>query len=54
MKVNLICGKILSKQVRIVKMICKGTNEEGVSSPKDEWDLDENPWEREEEIGLRK
>ena len=29
----------------------KGNNEEGV---KDEWDLDENPWEREEEIGLRK
>ena len=35
-------------------MICKGTDEEGVSSPKDEWDLEENPWEREEKIGLRK
>lgn len=32
----------------------KGTNEEGVSSPKDEWDLEENPWDREEKIGLRK
>ena len=35
-------------------MICKGTDEEGVSSPKDEWDLEENPWEIEEKIGLRK
>lgn len=33
-----------------MRMICKGTNEEGVS----EWDLEENPWEREEKIGLRK
>ena len=30
----------------------KGSSEEGVSSPKDEWDLDENPWEGEERIGL--
>ena len=37
-----------------MKMICKGTDEEGVSSPKDELDLDENPLEREEKIGLRK
>ena len=35
-------------------MICKGTNEEGVSSPKDELDLGENPWEGEKRIGLRK
>ena len=35
-------------------MLYKGTSEEGVSSPKDEGDLDENPWEGEEKIGLRK
>lgn len=44
--------KIIWKDLR--KMICKGTTEEGVSSPKDEWDLDENPWDGEERIGLRK
>jgi len=32
-----------------MKIICKGTDEEGVFSPKDEF---ENPWEGEEKIGL--
>ena len=36
------------------KTYSKGSNEEGVSSPKDELDLDENPWEGEEKIGLQK
>lgn len=31
----------------------KGSNEEGVSSPKDEWDLDENPLEGEKNMATK-